>query len=154
MKINGNHINNKEELKPKHFLIALGIIGLICYVFYMILSNSHESIKLRNQVLEREGKRIIGFYSINASRPGAQNYLFTFEVAGEKYNASIGKKFHANMAPFNELPVIIAFDAMNPNKNVILPNEKFNYKGYQIKWIYEEKSKRYLLKYSSFPGGN
>lgn len=137
--------NTKSDVEPKfkHFALAMLIILSVISPFFIIGGNKAKKWK---EYLQTNGTETIAFYAYPAGRMSNRTYNFQYKINGERYTARLNKPFELpRMYPFKEVPILIRYVEKEPNKNIVLPDKTFHYKGYEFKWITHEKSRYYYV---------
>jgi len=137
--------NMKEKIEPKfkHFLLAMVIIFSVISPFFII---GGQKTKKWNEYLKTKGAETIAFYVYPAGRMSSRTYEFEYKVNGKRYTASLKKAPQVpHNCPFKEIPMMVRYVEERPNRSITLPENKFIYKGYEIKWITIEKSLNYAM---------
>lgn len=142
---NGGRNNTNAEVQPKfkHFALAMLIILSLISPFFIIGS---KNAKKWDEYLKENGKETIAYYVYPGGRMSSRKYYFQFKVDGKKFTAPLWKAFELPPNyPFKEIPIMVRYAEERPGRSIVLPEQVFNYKGFEFKWITHEESRYYYL---------
>ncbi|TAJ12148.1 hypothetical protein DMA11_13905 [Marinilabiliaceae bacterium JC017] len=135
-------VKEREPTAREAFIFVGVVILIITPFFYYIYVKTVE----KNEYCRQYGKRIVAFYVYKLGTVTSESYCFEFNVNSIDHQSSISSPFVVNPKyPYEEIPILVAYDEKDPDRNICLPTEAFEYRGYMIKWKKFEDAISYYM---------